>query len=364
MPGPTNIAFGSPQAVKKWSGKLFYDLFNKTYFKRMSSEGQNGIIQRLTDLESDAGDTITFDLSVQLKGPPTSGDARLEGSEENLIFYNDNLFINQLRKAVSAGGKMARKRTLHNTRSIANDLLSDYWAKYFDEMLFIYLSGHRGINEDYTETVAYAGHAANPIQAPDAAHIIFAGAATSKATMAATDKMTKTVIERAATKATMMRAVDPTLVNMQPLMINGAPHFAMVMNPFQLHDLRTADTIGWIDIQKAAAAAEGQKNAIFTGNTGMINNIVLHSHQSAIRFSDYGAGANVAAGRALLLGKQAGVVAYGSSGGLRMSWKEEMKDYDNEPTVAAGTIMGVKKTRFNSTDFGVMSIDTASANPN
>jgi hypothetical protein len=52
------------------------------------------------------------------------------------------------------------------------------------------------------------------------------------------------------------------------------------------------------------------------------------------------------------------VVAYGTPGGMRYMWKEEMEDYDNEPTVVAGVIMGVKKTRFNGRDFGVIALDT------
>ena len=41
-----------------------------------------------------------------------------------------------------------------------------------------------------------------------------------------------------------------------------------------------------------------------------------------------------------------------------------MKDYDNEPTVIAGTILGVKKSRFNGKDFGILSLDTAAKDPN
>ena len=365
MPGPTTIAFGDPKAQKKWSGSLFVDTVKKSYFDRkFVSESDNAVIQRLTDLESDAGDTIDFDLSVQLREKPTSGDNRLEGKEENLRFFSDQVQIDQLRKGVSAGGKMSRKRTAHNLRRVAKDRLSDYWSKYIDELNFIYLSGARGINEDFTEDLTYVGHAGNPIQAPDAAHLVFGGTATSKATISAGDKMSKAVIEKAVVKAKTMRSVDPTTANMLPVMINGEAHYVCLMSEFQAFDLRTADTSGWIEIQKAAVTAEGRNNPIFKGGLGMINNAVLHSHDSAIRFADYGAGGNVAAGRALFMGRQAGVVAYGSAGGLRFTWTEVTKDHGNEPTVAAGIIIGVKKTRFNSKDFGVLAIDTAAKDPN
>lgn len=361
----TVIPFGDAKAQKKWSGQLFIDTAKKSYFTRkFVGEGENNIIQRKTELDSDAGDRISYDLSVQLRGKPTSGDKRVKGKEENLKFFTDEVAIDQLRHAVSAGGKMSRKRTVHNLRQVAKDRLSDYWAQYIDEMHFIYLSGARGINEDFLEDTDYAGHASNPIQSPDTAHILFAGAATSKATLTATDVFDRTLIERAQTRARMMRATDPSTASMLPVTINGEPHFVALMSPFQEFTLRT-DTgdKGWLEIQKAAAAAEGRNSPIFKGGLGMINNTVLHSHESVIRFSDYGATANLSAARALFMGRQAGVVAYGTAGGLRFTWKEEMDDYDNEPTVVAGTIIGVKKTRFNGKDFGVMALDTYAPDP-
>lgn len=365
MAGPTTIAFGDPKAQKKWSGSLFIDVTKKSYFDRkFVSEDDNAVIQRLTDLESDSGDTIDFDLSVQLRQKPTAGDARLQGKEENLRFFSDQVKIDQLRHGVSAGGKMSRKRTVHNIRKIGKDRLSDYWSKYVDELNFIYLSGARGINEDFTEELTYVGLAGNTIDAPDAAHLIYGGTATAKANVTAADKMSKLVVEKAAAKARTMRTTDPTTANMMPVMINGEPHYVLLMSVFQEFDMRTADTTGWMDIQKALITAEGKNTPIFKGGLGMVNNVVLHSHESAIRFSDYGAGGNVPSARGLFMGRQAGVVAYGSSSGLRFSWTEEMQDHGNEPVIAAGVILGVKKTRFNSKDFGIISIDTAAKDPN
>lgn len=365
MAGPTIIPFGDPKAVKKWSGALFLDTLNKSYWDRkFVGTSDNSVIQRLTDLESAAGDTIDFDLSVQLRGKPTYGDARLQGKEEALRFFSDEIRIDQMRHGVNAGGKMSRKRTTHNIRRIAKDRLSDYWAKFVDEMHFIYLSGARGINEDFTEDVAWAGHAGNLIQAPDAGHLLYGGDATGKASIDSSDKMSKALIERAEVKARTMRSTDPSTANMLPVMINGEAHYVCVMSPFQEHDLRNDNNSGWLDIQKAAAAAEGRNNPIFKGGLGMIKNVVLHSHENVIRFNDYGATNNLPAARALMLGRQAGVIAYGSSSGLRFEWSEEMADHGNEPQVASGVIMGIKKTRFNAKDFGSLALDTYAKDPN
>lgn len=361
----TVIAWGDPKAKKAWSTGLAVDQVKKAYFeKKFVGTDENSIIQRKTELESDAGDRVSFDLSVQLRGEATEGDARLEGKEENQKYYTDEVIIDQVRHAVSAGGAMTRKRTNLNLRGNARRLLSDYWARFNDEMMFIYLSGARGINKDFLFSLDWAGRAGNPLQAPDSGHLLYGGAATSKATLTANDKMTRAVIEKAQVKATMLQAQDPENANMVPVSIDGEEHYCIVMNPFQAHDLRTASGSEWLDVQKAAAAAEGKANPIFKGGLGMIKNVVLHEHRNSIRFSDYGAGSNVNAGRALFLGRQAGVVAYGTSGGMRWDWKEETKDYGNEPTVASGAIFGFKKARFNGRDFGVLSIDTAATDPN
>ncbi len=365
MAGPTNIPIGDPKAVKRWSGTLFLDMLKKAYFERkFIGDNQNAVIQKLTDLESAAGDTISFDVSVQLRGTPTYGDDRVEGKAENLRFFSDTISIDQMRKTVSSGGRMTRKRTTHNLRTIAKDRLSDYWAKYQDEAMFIYLSGARGINEDYFESTAWVGYANNALQAPDAAHLMYGGTATAKNNVTNAHTMSRTLIERAAVKARMMRAVDPTKANMMPVMLGGEAHYVCLMSPFQEHDLRQeSGATGWLEVQKAAAAAEGRNNPLFKGGLGMINNVVLHSHEGVIRFNDYGSGANLPAARALFLGRQAGVVAYGSNNGMRSFWNEEPKDHGNEMEVMAGFIMGQKKTRFNGADFGVISIDTHAANP-
>ncbi|WP_288075946.1 N4-gp56 family major capsid protein [Pseudomonas sp.] len=363
--GQTVIPFGDPKAQKKWSGQLFVETTKKSYFERFIGESENSVIQRKTELDSDAGDRISFDLSVQLRGKPTSGDNRLKGKEESLKFFTDEIIIDQIRKSVSAGGKMTRKRTAHDLRKVAKDRLSDYWSQYIDELNFIYLSGARGINEDFIETTDYTGHAGNPLRSPDAQHILYGGSATSKATLTATDTFSRYLVERATVKARMMRAKDPKAANMLPVTVNGEKHYVLVMTPFQENDLRNeVGERGWLEVQKAAATCEGKANPIFKGGMGMINNVVLHSHESVIRFNDYGAGANVYAARALFLGRQAGVIAYGTAGGLRFTWQEEVDDFGNEPTVAAGTILGVSKTRFNGRDFGICAIDTAATDPN
>ena len=369
----TIVGVGDPKAVKRYSALLAVDVGRISYFNRKfmgAGEEAQTPIQTLTALENDAGDTITYDLVMQLKMKPVQGDTNLRGKEEDLKFYTDSLLVDQLRGGVNGGGKMSRKRTIYDMRKIARVRQGEWWSRLFDETIFTYLSGARGINGDYIEDTTFTGYAGNAFVAPDTNHILYGGASgNAKATLAATDKMTLSIIDKAVARASVLGGGTSGIPAIQPIEIDGESHYVIVMHPWQEFDLRTNTGAGqWLDIQKAAATAEGRNNPIFKGGMGLYNDVVLHKHRGVIRFSDYGAGANVNAARALFLGRQAGVVAFGSPGtGLRFDWNEESEDRGNQVVITTGSIFGVKKTAFvingASTDFGVIALDTAAADP-
>ncbi len=361
----TSFGVNSPQAVKRWALSLAKDTAKLTYWEKFIGEGENNIIERKVELEDDAGDTVKFDLSMKLRGEMTFGDDNIEGKEEALTFYQDEVKIDQARKGASGGGRMTRQRTLHNLRKIARDRTAEFMAEWMDDMYFVYLSGDVGvtsINQDNKFRAAFAG---NAITAPDSAHIMYAGAATSKLSITTADKMSWAFLERVAVKPRMMNAVNPDVVKMSPVIVEGERRFVVVMSPWQAHSLRTeTGDLSWTKAQQALATAVGRGAEIFKGGLGLVNNLVLHEHENVRRWSDYGAGTNLPAARALLLGRQAGVVAYGAAGkGSRMSWVEKLTNADNDVAIYCGAIMGAKKTTFNGKDFGVTALDTYALDP-
>lgn len=370
----TVVGVNDPKAVKKYSAFLAVDVGRKSYFNKkfmgVGEEAQTPL-QTLPHLENDAGDQISYDLVMQLKMKPVQGDATLRGKEEDLRFYTDSLYIDQLRGGVNTGGRMSRKRTVHDLRKIARVRQSEWWARLFDETLFIYLSGMRGHNADFIEDPGFTGYAGNPLVAPDDQHILYGGDAQSKATLDANDKMTLGLIDKLVARADVMGGGTSGIPSIQPCEIDGEPHFVLVMHPWQEYDLRTNVATGqWLDIQKAAAGSDGRNSPMFKGGLGLYNNVILHKHKSVITANDYGVGSpgTVKAARALFLGRQAGVVAFGSRGtGLRFDWTEEMEDRGNQVVITTSSIFGVKKSSFTiggtSRDFGLIAVDTAAADP-
>lgn len=366
----TLIGVNDAKAVKRWSAALAVDTSAESYFNsRFIGKGANAKtpIQVLTDLESAPGEQVSYDLLAQLKQAPIEGDNRLEGKEEKQRFYTDTIYIDQARFGVSAGGRMTQKRTLHNLRERAKSQLSEIWSRLFDELFFVYLSGARGTNDTYTLPIGYTGRANNALVTPDANHRLYGGDATAFGNIDSNDKFDLGLIDRAYSKAVTQGGGATNIPMMQPCRIDGEERFVCVMHTWQEDDLRSNITTGqWIDIQKAAAAAEGKSNPIFKGTLGMYRGVVLHSHRNVVRFNDAGSGSNVSAARALFMGAQAGIVAFGSPGtNMRFDWREEMDDRGNELVITSSSIFGTKKTTYTTDagaqDFGVFALDTAAA---
>lgn len=350
----TEFPLGDPLAVQRWSTSLAVEAAKKQYFAKFIGTGQGSLIVLKNELHKGAGEKITVGLRMKLVEAGIEGDNVIEGhatGEEALSFFNDAVFIDQLRKSTKSKGKMSEQRVPYNMRKEGRDALSTWWAEEMDEEIFVYLSGARGVGTMHNST-AWTGRANNSIDAPDAAHLMYSGAATAKNDMVNTDLITLTDVEKL---VAFSETIDPMI---QPFMINGEKKFVLLMHTFQAFQLRTSTTENdWMDIHKATDRGKGSmmyKNAL-----GEYADVILHKHRNCITFDDYGVGANLNAARSLFLGAQAGLIAYGqNSSPNRYNWHEEADDRGNALAITAGAIFGIKKSRFNSKDFGVVALDS------
>ena len=365
----TIIGLNDAKAVKRWSANLAVDTIRQGFFtgKMMGGEASMLPITVKTDLEAGAGDAVTYDLSVQLRQRPAVGSEKLAGREEALRFFSDKIVIDKMRHGVNTGDSMTQKRTLHQLRDVAKARLRDYWAALFDELFMVYLSGARGVNDDFItglDTSTDPTFSINAVTAPDTNHVMY-GDGTTKATLTSAGKMTLALIEKVQAKAAMMTGIDKKGAKIQPIPVGGRPKYVLLLSPWARYDLKIASgTNTWLDIQKALTSAVGENSPIFSGALGDYSGTVLQEHSNVIRFTDYGAGSNVAATRCLFLGAQAGAIAFGMKGsGMRFDWFEEMDDRGEEPVVTTKTVFGIKKSRFNSQDYGLLAVDVAAAQP-
>ena len=210
----TIVGVNDAKAVKRFAGLMAYDTSQKGYWsQRFMGKGEAAEvpIQILTDLESDAGEQIAYDLLAELKMAPVEGEDNLEGKEEAQKFYTDTIYIDQARCGVNTGGRMTRKRTLHNLREKAKRQQSGWWARLVDELLFIYVSGARGVNPNFLLPLGYTGRANNALVTPDANHTLYGAelsatgveqnGATAFNNIDSADKFSLKLVDRAITRA-------------------------------------------------------------------------------------------------------------------------------------------------------------------
>ena len=256
---------------------------------------------------------------------------------------------------------MTEQRVPYNLRKEGRDALAVWWAEDYDEQIFMYLSGARGITSasDFHTALGYTGRATYSCTSPDSEHVLYGGDATSLARIVANDKMDMEMVERCVAK---LETSDPMI---QPAArIGGETKFVLLMHTWCAYDVRRSISQGdWLEIHKAT---DGPTSPIYKNALGEYAGIVLHKHRNVIRFdSTTGAATGVTAARNLLLGAQAGVIAWGGDGGPgRYTWNEETDDRGNALVITAGTIYGCKKITFNSDDFGVIAVDAFCTDPN
>jgi len=365
----TVIPVGDPKAKVIYSAFLAKEFAGQSFFVGMLSASDfeqrtkqsylstspNMPIQRLRDLESSQGDTIKFDLVAQLGGQPTYGDNQLKGKEEKLTFYTDEVKIEQVRHGVDTGGRMSKKRTIHDLRKIAKDRLVTWLARFYDESIMCYLAGTRGIaTNNWLLDTSFSGFGGNPLQAPDEDHIlgIHNGSVTSDIDdIDADDTFSLAYLEELDYKLSQMENAP------QPLYDKDEPYYVILMHSAAKKQLRTStSTNDWLDIQKNAGV-RGSDNPIFRGALGRYGKFVLHDYGKVPITKNTG---DVTVARTLCLGAQAAVIAWGDAGNeFQYNWHEELEDRGNVLVVDIDFICGIKKTRFNGKDFGVITLPHA-----
>jgi N4-gp56 family major capsid protein len=346
----TSYGVNSPEAVKLWSKALMREALKATWIGKFIGDSADSLIQQKDDFKKSAGDRLTLTLRMQLTGDGVLGDGTLEGNEERLTTYTDNLLIDQLRHAVRSAGKMTEQRIPWSIREEAKDGLVDWWAGRMDTAFFNQLCGYTAQTD-----LRYTGN--NAVLAPTT--VVRPNSRADDQSLTTGDEFTLQLIDTAVAQAKLATPV------MRPLKMNGEDRYVLFLHTNQVTQLRTNTATGqWLDIQKAAATGDGSKNnPIWTGALGMYNGVILHESTRITPGVNSSTGASVAnTRRAVLAGAQAMVLGFGGGESYgSWDWNEELFDYGNQLGVEAGCIFGLKGVRYNSADFSKICIDTYTA---
>jgi N4-gp56 family major capsid protein len=352
-----------------WHRELFADVIDNLYFTEMNMMGkdENNIIMVKDELQKENGDTITFPFTAKLSGAGVSGDNELEGNEERIAPYSEQVTIDQKRFGVRLTGKLDEKKNGFDMRSDAKKKLSIRIQEFIERQVFLKLAGvtNTTVNDiNGTVVAADATWSNTPDYIPDADEAAGFGnryiCANTSGTdaLGATDLITPALISKARIKALL---ASPKI---QPLKIKGKNYFVMFIHQWQAYDLkRNAE---FVQAQREAMP-RGEDNPIFTGALGIWDGVIIHEHEyvpfldvsvagNSFRGAATGTDCAVDCFRALLCGKQAAGFAQALNPN---GWVEKSFDYDNQTGFATGLIGGIQKLLFNSKEYGVIAVDTA-----
>ena len=348
----TSWGTNHPYAVKLWSKKLFHDVIGEDFWSTFMGEGSDNMVQLKTDTQKSAGDTIYVGLRSLLTGNGVQGDSTLEGNEEALTVYRDAVVINQLRHAVRSDGKMSEQRVPFSVREEARMGLKDWWTERLQTSLANQLAGDTGQSD-----TKFTGN--NATIAPTATtRIICGGGHGAEGSLSATSThaLALSDLDRAVTIA--KTAISGTRERIRPVNVDGKKYYVVLMHPYAIRQLRSGSGTGnFLDLHKdMLQGGKISDNPLIARSSFVYGQCIVHEWSylpDIVTTPNSGSVGDFR--RAVLCGAQAAVLAVGQDNSAsKMSWKEELFDYGNQLGVSSGMMFGLKKTVFNSVDYGTI----------
>lgn len=366
--------FGAMTDLQKkvWSLQTFSQGKDDSFFMSNGFMGKNTAdssspIHRVTELtETERGTEAVLPLVADLSGGGVVGDNQLDGQEESLITDAQTIRIDQLRNGVRSRGKLSEQQTVLRFRTQAKDALAFWLADTIDELCFLTAAGRAySLNTDgstrATSQLPQLSFASD-VTAASTNRIMYAGAATSEATITASDTMSWDLVVRAKAFAKRKRV--------RPIRAGGRSFYILLLSTEQCRDLESSADYKTLQAQ---AMPRGLDNPLFQNAKKVIADVVIYDHQKVFNTlglssgSRWGSGSTVHGAQAMLMGAQA--LGYAQLTDKSSGWAEsDNTDYQNRQGVGIGRMMGIKKPVFKSRydsnaseDFGMIQIKTAAA---
>lgn len=359
----TEFGVNDANAIHLWAKVLAKSERDSIEIAPLMGKDDNAIIQVKDETEKTNGDKVSFNLRGRPQQDGFTESMTAEGNAEALSFYQDSIYINELGANMGSRSEntIDAQRVPFKLRDECKNALVDWWAERKSVTLFNQVCGYTPAVGTGPKQYLYTGN--NAVTAPagssDCVRQVWPGANTNDEGLGSSDTFTIGLLDNAVaaarTGAPMVRTVK----------VGGQPKHVVYIHEQQVVQLRTSTSQGsWQDITKFAySGVDPSKNPLYTGALGEYNGCILRRSQDIRPGVHHTSGASVAnTRRAVLLGSQAAVAAFGLKGSpSKYRWNEELLDHKRKLEVSAWSIWGMKKATFNNIDYGTVVISTYSA---
>lgn len=342
---------GDNEVQKLWSKRVQTEALLNTQIGKFLGEDDKSLGVIETSTSKDAGDRVTTNLRMRLVGAGVTETMPLEGNEEALTTYTDQITINELGHAVRRKKGISDQRIPWDVGQQNNDALIDWWAERLDRWAFNHLCGYT----PQTDT-RYTGF--NATTAPTSGRGLWCSSShTTDATLDSSDLFSLAHIDRAREIATTGSSAGlPRIRPIKAEMADGGygDMYVCFIHPTQTTQLR-ASSSAWTTIQNnLLQGGYVKENPLFTGAIGVYNKTIIH--ESEFVTPGVSAGAAVSnTRRAVFCGAQALTLAFGKGfSATQAKITEQAFDYDREAGQSLVVLGGMKKSVFNSTDYGTI----------
>jgi len=358
----TSFGLNDSETVKLWE-KMLHKAERETLdIAPLMGKSDKAIIHIKEETEKGAGDRVTFTLRTRLTQKGIISSGTVEGNAESLSTYTDNILIDELWCNVGSKSQFTidAQRVPFNLRQECKNAASDWWVERKAVTFFNHVCGNTPMNTDgATSGTQYIGN--NTVTAPASGtgltRHIWGGTAGDDQSLSNTDLFILSLIDKAVEAARTGNRM------LSPVQVGGQQKYILYISERQARQLRTTTTTGgWQDIIKFAfSGVDWKKNPLYSGALGEYNRCILRVSQDVTTGVHGSTGAaETDVHRAVLLGRQAAVAAFGRKGygPSKYHWNEELKDHKRKLEVSAHQIWGLKKAVFNSVDHGTLVIST------
>ena len=229
-----------------WEKRMRYDASRKSFWgNKKGSEGSEKPIIEKEDFVNQAGDVIHIQVMSELYGPGVTGESTLRGSEDKLGTAQFNISVDWLRKAVATTKKVKKEVNfevfVEVRKRLANWLARELDAQVFSQVL------------------------------TNVSNTIYAGNATSSATLGEDDTFTTQEIDKIKLVMDRVGAIPISVEDESGMITN---HYGVVISEIDEYNLRGDDR--WLDAVKMAEI-RSSKNPIFSGKPVEWNGVLVYT---------------------------------------------------------------------------------------